>query len=54
MKNPRGEYNRMLVLGPGGWIRLSLKLPKGLDSGGAVYVEGELYIFGGMSMGKAR
>ena len=42
----------MLILKQDRWIKLPLKLPKGLDSGGAVYLDGEIYIFGGSYRGK--
>ena len=37
----------MVILKQDRWIKLALKLPKILDVGGAVYLDGEIYIFGG-------
>ena len=37
----------MVILKQDKWIKLALKLPKKLYTGGAVYLDGEIYIFGG-------
>ena len=40
----------MTMLKENRWIKLALKLPKQLYEGGAVYLDGEIYIFGGYKM----
>ena len=42
----------MVILKEDKWIKLALKLPRKLDAGGAVYLDGEIYIFGGSYMAK--
>ena len=42
----------MVILKEDRWIKWSLKLPKELYAGGAVYLDGEFYIFGGYEMKK--
>ena len=42
----------MVILKQDKWIKLGLKLPKILVTGGAVYLDGEIYIFGGWPMKK--
>ena len=42
----------MVILKEDKWIKLALKLPKKLFRGGAVYLDGEIYIFGGWQMKK--
>ena len=42
----------MVILKQNKWIKLALKLPRKLDEGGAVYLDGEIYIFGGEFMAK--
>ena len=46
-----GINNKMIVLKGDRWIKLPLKLPREFAAGGAVYLHGEIYIFGG-SLGK--
>ena len=42
----------MVILKEDKWIKLALKLPEILVTGGAVYLDGEIYIFGGIFMKK--
>ena len=42
----------MVILKQDRWIKLALKLPKQLYEGGVVYLDGEIYIFGGWHMAK--
>ena len=42
----------MVILKQDRWIKLALKLPRKLIAGGAVYLDGEIYIFDGDVMAK--
>ena len=51
-KEDKTCHDELILLMENRWIKLALKIPKKTSAGGALYLENDLYIFGGGFMTK--